>query len=144
MNKSTIRQRQKTRYRQSKTVYKERMEDDIRLQLGIVTDWLYRQDLALSPEAQILYSYIAFASLSKYHKRKVAIGVDELPFKSRRLYKYRDELVALGYIGWHSTKVHSVFWLLEPNYTLKSFKYKGDEVKSEVEIDTIADEVINF
>ena len=45
MNKSTIRQRQKIRYRQSK----ERIEDDVRLQLGIVIDWLYRQDLALSP-----------------------------------------------------------------------------------------------
>ena len=73
MNKSTIRQRQKIRYRQSKTVYKERMEDDIRLQLGIVTDWLYRQDLASSPEAQILYSYIAFASLSKYQKEKLLL-----------------------------------------------------------------------
>lgn len=117
---------------------------DGRYQLGIVTDWLYRQDITITPEAQILYSYIAFTSLNVYHKRKVAIKADRLPFQGRRLYKYRDELVALGYIGWQNTKAYSLFWLLEPNYTLKSFVYKGDEVKSEVEIDTISDEAINF
>ena len=116
---------------------------DGRYQLGIVYDWIMREGKC-SVEARALYMEIAFFSLNVYHKRKVAIAKDKLSFKSRRLYKYRDELVALGYIGWQNTKAYTLFWLEEPNYTLKKFKFSGDEKKKEAEVSTEADEDINF
>jgi len=116
---------------------------DGRYQLGIVTDWLYRRD-DLSSEAKMLYTTIALYSLNVYHKRFVNIGLEKLPFKAKRLKKYRDELVLLDLIGWKNTKAYTLYWLKEPNYTIKNFKFKEDEKKEESKTSTSVDEEITF
>lgn len=117
---------------------------DGRYQIGLVTDWIMRKD-KISYQAKQLYITIALYSLNVYHKRQVNIGLDKLPFQSKALKKYRDELVELKLIDWKNTKAYTCYWLKEPSMILRDFQFKTDETKDESEIKSDnSDEEIQF
>lgn len=97
---------------------------DGRMQLGMVTDWIFAQDL--SNEEKILYITIAKYSYQSYHRRSSNIQKEKFGFSKNTLGKYRKSLTDKGFIKWCSTKAYTAYEILEPKEIIDRFYFKGD------------------